>query len=177
MSVTVISQYSTDVNHCHHLWYTVPVARWKPNARSRLEKAALELYSERGFQQVTVAEIAQRAGLTERTFFRHFADKREVLFPADGQLQELLLSALEKAPRSFSAFDAVGVPWKPPPRCLRIAARTPESATPSSPQTPSFKNANASNSHRLHLPSPTACAAAARAIPSDSRCRDGNRRL
>ncbi len=109
MSVTVISQYSTDVNHCHHLWYTVPVARWKPNARSRLEKAALELYSERGFQQVTVAEIAQRAGLTERTFFRHFADKREVLFPADGQLQELLLSALEKAPRSFSAFDAVGV--------------------------------------------------------------------
>jgi AcrR family transcriptional regulator len=83
------------------------VARWKPNARSRLEKAALELYSERGFQQVTVAEIAHRAGLTERTFFRHFADKREVLFPADGQLQELLLGELANAPPSLSALDAV----------------------------------------------------------------------
>ena len=48
--------------------------------RGRLEQAALELYVERGFEQTTVAEIAQRAGLTERTFFRHFADKREVLF-------------------------------------------------------------------------------------------------
>ncbi len=54
--------------------------RWEPNARGRLERAALELYGERGFDQTTVAEIAWRAGLTERTFFRHFAAKREVLF-------------------------------------------------------------------------------------------------
>ncbi len=55
-------------------------ARWQPNARGRLEQAAMELYRERGFEPTTVAEIATRAGLTERTFFRHFADKRDVLF-------------------------------------------------------------------------------------------------
>ena len=56
------------------------MVRWEPNARGRLEQAALSLFGERGFEQTTVAEIAARAGLTERTFFRHFADKREVLF-------------------------------------------------------------------------------------------------
>jgi hypothetical protein len=54
----------------------VGVSRWEPNARERLTQAALELYRERGFDQATVAEIAERAGLTERTFFRYFADKR-----------------------------------------------------------------------------------------------------
>ena len=57
------------------------MGRWKPDAQGRLAQAALELYGERGFEQTTVADIAARAGLTERTFFRHFADKREVLFP------------------------------------------------------------------------------------------------
>ena len=85
------------------------MARWKPDARTRLERAALELYSERGFQQATVAEIAQRAGLTERTFFRHFADKREVLFSGASALEERLVDALDNAPASFSAIDAVGV--------------------------------------------------------------------
>ncbi|MGB6517164.1 MAG: TetR family transcriptional regulator [Candidatus Cybelea sp.] len=84
------------------------MARWKPDARSRLEQAALELYSERGFQQVTVEEIAQRAGLTERTFFRPFADKREVLFSGAGALQKHLVRALDDAPHSLSAIDAVG---------------------------------------------------------------------
>ena len=54
--------------------------RWEPDSRGRLEQAALALYGERGFDSTTVAEIAERAGVTERTFFRHFADKREVLF-------------------------------------------------------------------------------------------------
>ena len=67
------------------------MARWEPNARGRLELAALELYGERGYDQTTVAEIAERAGLTERTFFRYFADKREVLFYGAGMLQDWLV--------------------------------------------------------------------------------------
>jgi AcrR family transcriptional regulator len=83
------------------------MGRWKPNARGRLEHAALELYGERGFDQTTVAEIAKRAGLTERTFFRHFADKREVLFSGAGSLQELLVSAVASAPDSAAPIEAV----------------------------------------------------------------------
>ena len=52
-----------------------PMARWEPDARGRFVEAALALYGERGFEKTTVAEIAERAGLTEQTFFRHFADK------------------------------------------------------------------------------------------------------
>jgi AcrR family transcriptional regulator len=83
------------------------MSRWEPNGRGRLEQAALELYSERGFEQTTVAEIATRAGLTERTFFRHFADKREVLFAGAGLLQELLVTTLASAPDSSAPIDAV----------------------------------------------------------------------
>jgi AcrR family transcriptional regulator len=83
------------------------MGRWEPNARGRLEQAALELYGERGFEQTTVAEIAERAGLTERTFFRHFADKREVLFSGAGSLQELLVTTLAEAPDSLGPIDAV----------------------------------------------------------------------
>ena len=60
------------------------MGRWKPDARSRIEEAALELFCERGFESATVSEIAARAGLTERTYFRHFSDKREVLFGGKG---------------------------------------------------------------------------------------------
>jgi AcrR family transcriptional regulator len=83
------------------------MTRWQPDARGRLERAAMELYSERGFDQTTVAEIAERAGLTERTFFRHFADKREVLFSGASQLQELLIGAVGSAPASASPIEAV----------------------------------------------------------------------
>jgi AcrR family transcriptional regulator len=83
------------------------MGRWEPNARGRLEQAALELYGERGFEQTTVAEIAKRAGLTERTFFRHFADKREVLFSGAGALEELLVSSVAGAPQSAAPMDAV----------------------------------------------------------------------
>ncbi|HWK16337.1 MAG TPA: TetR family transcriptional regulator [Solirubrobacteraceae bacterium] len=83
------------------------MGRWEPNARGRLEQAALELYGERGFELTTVAEIAERAGLTERTFFRHFADKREVLFSGAGSLQELLVTTLAEAPDSLAPIDAV----------------------------------------------------------------------
>src|SRR5579863_2062283 len=85
------------------------MGRWEPNARGRLEQAALQLYVERGFEQTTVAEIAALAGLTERTFFRHFADKREVLFSGAGSLQELLVSTLASTPDSVAPIDAVAV--------------------------------------------------------------------
>jgi len=88
--------------------YDHAMGRWEPNARGRLAKAAMELYAERGFDQTTVAEIAARAGLTERTFFRHFADKREVLFYGMEMLQDLLARAVADAPASATPMDAVG---------------------------------------------------------------------
>jgi AcrR family transcriptional regulator len=84
------------------------MTRWEPNARGRLELAALELYGERGYDQTTVAEIAKRAGLTERTFFRHFTDKREVLFYGAGMLQDWLVKGIEDAPAGLPPIDAIG---------------------------------------------------------------------
>jgi AcrR family transcriptional regulator len=83
------------------------MSRWAPNPRGRLQQAAMELYSERGFESTTVAEIAARAGLTERTFFRHFADKREVLFFGAGALQEFLVSSVDAAPATLSPIEAI----------------------------------------------------------------------
>lgn len=83
------------------------MARWQPNAPGRLEQAALELYGERGFEQTTVAEIAERAGLTERTFFRHYTDKREVLFSGGAELQRALVNAVLQAPAEAPPIDAV----------------------------------------------------------------------
>jgi AcrR family transcriptional regulator len=85
------------------------MVRWEPNARGRLEQAALQLYIQRGFEQTTVAEIARQAGLTERTFFRHFADKREVLFWGAGTLQELVVRTVASAPDTAAPIDAVAV--------------------------------------------------------------------
>ena len=68
------------------------MGRWKPDSRGRLHEAALALYSERGFDQTTAAQIAEQAGLTERTFFRYFADKREVLFGGSALLQERIVA-------------------------------------------------------------------------------------
>ncbi|MET9410030.1 TetR family transcriptional regulator [Streptomyces sp. NPDC002935] len=83
------------------------MGRWEPNARGRLERAALELYVERGFERTSVAEIAERAGLTERTFFRHYADKREVLFAGSSALQEVLVGAVARAPGPATPMEAV----------------------------------------------------------------------
>ncbi|HEX3510983.1 MAG TPA: TetR family transcriptional regulator [Solirubrobacteraceae bacterium] len=82
------------------------MTRWEPNARGRLELAAMELYGERGFERTTVAEIAERAGLTERTFFRHYADKREVLFAGSGEVPQLLEAAIAGAPRRATPMAA-----------------------------------------------------------------------
>src|ERR1700722_15172840 len=87
--------------------YHEGMVRWEPNARGRLGQAAFELFTERGFEQVTVAEIAERAGLTERTFFRYFADKREVLFAGADGFQELFISGVAGAPDSAAPIEAV----------------------------------------------------------------------
>jgi AcrR family transcriptional regulator len=83
------------------------MARWTPDSRGRLHQAALELFAERGFDHTTVAEIAQRAGVTERTYFRHFSDKREVLFAAGPALEEALVSGVADAPTSLPPLEAV----------------------------------------------------------------------
>jgi AcrR family transcriptional regulator len=87
--------------------YTHDMGRWEPGASGRLRKAALELYFERGFEQTTVADIAERAGLTGRTFFRYFADKREVLFSGSERLQQTMVDALGNAPPHATAIEAV----------------------------------------------------------------------
>lgn len=75
------------------------MSRWRPDARERLERAAVELFVEQGFAATTVPEITARAGLTTRTFFRHFADKREVLF-AGQEIPDLATRLLADAPAS-----------------------------------------------------------------------------
>jgi AcrR family transcriptional regulator len=84
------------------------MGRWPPDARSRLQQAALALYGERGYEQTTVAEIAERAGLTKRTFFRYFTDKREVLFWGSELLEQQMVAAIEAAPASTSALGLIG---------------------------------------------------------------------
>ena len=84
------------------------MGRWEPDARGRLARVALELYTERGFEQTTVEDIAERAGVTERTFFRHFADKREVLFDGSGALEQHLVDAIASAPAELPPIDVVG---------------------------------------------------------------------
>jgi AcrR family transcriptional regulator len=70
------------------------MARWQPDARGRLEAAAIELFRERGFDQTTVTDIAARAGLDKRTFYRLFGDKREALFSGGPALQEIAVKAV-----------------------------------------------------------------------------------
>ena len=77
------------------------------DARRRLREAALELYGEQGYDSTTTAQIAARAGVTERTFFRHFADKREVLFGGESELRDTMVGAIAGAPPETSPLDLV----------------------------------------------------------------------
>ena len=83
------------------------MGRWEPDAAGRFRTAALELFGEVGYEHTTVAAIAARAGLTGRTFFRYFADKREVLFNGSERLQQTMVDALAQAPAKASAIDAI----------------------------------------------------------------------
>ncbi|MEU7169235.1 TetR family transcriptional regulator [Streptomyces morookaense] len=82
------------------------MSRWKPDARGRLEKAALELYNDKGFDATTVAEIAARAEVTERTFYRHFGDKREVLFQRNA-LADVLAHATATAADHLAPLEVI----------------------------------------------------------------------
>jgi AcrR family transcriptional regulator len=88
--------------------YTSSMSRWAPDARQRLESAALQLFAEKGYDETTVAQIADRAGLNRATFFRHFADKREVLFGAEDRLAELFADGIRSAPSGASLTDLLG---------------------------------------------------------------------
>jgi AcrR family transcriptional regulator len=83
------------------------MTRWKPDAAGRLMEAAITLFEQQGYDETTVAEIAESAGLTKRTFFRHFADKREVLFQGAGELEQLWVAGVADAPPDASALAAV----------------------------------------------------------------------
>ncbi|MCX4749756.1 TetR/AcrR family transcriptional regulator [Kitasatospora sp. NBC_01287] len=83
------------------------MARWEPGAPERLQKAALELFATRGYEQTTATEIAQSVGLTERTFFRHFSDKREVLFHGQDAFVQAFLTGVDTAPPDASPIEIV----------------------------------------------------------------------
>ncbi|GAA0643853.1 TetR family transcriptional regulator [Streptomyces malaysiensis subsp. malaysiensis] len=80
--------------------------RWESDAQGRLERAALELFETQGFERTSVAQIARTAGLTERSFYRYFPDKREVLF-ADNELEAHLVAQVEAADPSLSPIEAL----------------------------------------------------------------------
>ena len=83
------------------------MVRWEPGARERLQEAALGLFATRGFEQTTAAEIAQSVGLTERTFFRHFSDKREVLFYGQQQFLQAFVDGVSAAPPDATPFEVI----------------------------------------------------------------------
>ncbi|HEY4457336.1 MAG TPA: helix-turn-helix domain-containing protein [Pseudonocardiaceae bacterium] len=83
------------------------MARWEPGARERLVLAAVDLFAEQGYDDTTVAQIAERAGVTKSTFFRHFPDKRELLAAGQDTLSRLLAEGITEAPRDATPLDAV----------------------------------------------------------------------
>ena len=87
--------------------YSVTMGRWEPNARERLETAALDLFVENGYEETTVTQIAERAGMNRATFFRHFADKREVLFGGEDALAGLFADAIAAAPSGATLTDCL----------------------------------------------------------------------
>jgi AcrR family transcriptional regulator len=83
------------------------MVRWEPGARERLQAAALELFATQGFEQTTAAQIAQSVGLTERTFFRHFSDKREVLFYGQQQFLQAFVDGVNAAPSDAPPLEVI----------------------------------------------------------------------
>lgn len=114
----------------HVITYTESMSRWAPDARERLRQAAFELFEHQGYAQTTVPEITARAGLTTRTFFRHFTDKREVIF-GDDEIPELARRALLSAPSGVTpiivlvdGLNALAATWFEPRREQMLVARS-----------------------------------------------------
>src|SRR5690242_5800356 len=85
------------------------MTRWQPGARERMVVAAVELFTEKGFDATTVAEIAERAGVTRSTFFRYFPDKRELLVAGQETLSGLMAEGIASAPADAGPLEAVAV--------------------------------------------------------------------
>ena len=83
------------------------MGRWEPGARERLVVAAVDLFTEQGYDATTVAQIAERAGVTKSTFFRHFPDKRELLVAGQETLSRLMAEGIAEAPADASPLEAV----------------------------------------------------------------------
>lgn len=73
----------------------------------RLERSALELFAANGYAETTVPQITERAGLTTRTFFRHFTDKREVLFLREREFPQVVTALLAGAPSGLKLWPLV----------------------------------------------------------------------
>jgi AcrR family transcriptional regulator len=110
---------AADATKCRNLRC---VARWQPDARERLQLAALDLFAERGYEHTTVTEIAERAGLTKSTFFRHFPDKREVL-SGGNTVHGLLFEAIAAAPPNATPLEAIAGALDVAGRKLFVPAR------------------------------------------------------
>lgn len=113
------------------------MVRWEPGAPERLQKAALELFATRGYEQTTATEIAQSVGLTERTFFRHFSDKREVLFYGQHLLVQAFLDGVDTAPPGASPIEIVACALQSAASCFpderRSHSRTRQSVIDQNP--------------------------------------------
>lgn len=87
--------------------YDAAMARWHPDAEGRLRQAAIELFTEYGYDAVTITQIAERAGLTRRSYFRYFPDKREVLFAGSERLAPAVTKVLETTDRRAAPLDRI----------------------------------------------------------------------
>lgn len=102
MQYLTVARYFTRCSARYAEW----MARWEPDAAGRLQQAAMALFCERGYAEVTVAEIAARAGLTKRSFFNHFVDKREVLFAGAASFEASVIEHLAAAGDDLTPIDA-----------------------------------------------------------------------
>lgn len=148
------------------------MGRWEPNALERLVRAAIDLFSEQGYDNTTVAQIAERAGLTKTTFFRYFPDKREVLFVGQDVHSRLLADGIAAAPDPATPLEAVAVALDTAtatfvpeqrefgPRLLAIVAGNSELRERSAFKHASLVAAMTEALRKRGVPDPTACLAA-----------------